>query len=52
MVTLLACTNYNASVIVEDNEARYMNTLNEQKIRKALGGRPAGSECGNGCSCS
>lgn len=52
MARLLTHAMYNTSVVIKNSKAHYNSILNDQKCRRALGGRPAGTECGNSCSCS
>ena len=52
MAKILTYGKYNTSVVMKGDKVHYNNVLNDQKCRRALGGRPAGSECGNSCSCS
>jgi hypothetical protein len=54
MAKILVCATVNKNVVPTTDKCTfaYVGSLNKQKVRRALGGRPAGTECGSSCSCS
>lgn len=52
MAKLLACMEMNDNLVNSGKDVCFSENINKQKTRRALGGRPAGTECGDSCTCS
>ena len=52
-MTIISVLKTNSKLVATENGISYREEINEQKVRvNQNGGRPAGTECGNSCSCS